>query len=324
MNLRSHTKKLLALGECMIELSHRDENTLKMGFAGDTLNMAIYLARYRNKTHINVFYGTALGCDPYSEQMLEFCQSEGIDTSLVKQIPDKLPGLYLIRTDTHGERTFYFYRSDSAARQFFHASQLETLQDHFLNMDIIYFSGIGLAIWDESSRIKLFSLIQKARQHGIQICFDSNYRAKLWPDTRLAQQLIQKAWSLSDIYLPTFEDHKALFHDSSPEALTHRLIHDESLKEVVVKDGANGCWIGYQGQIQWVPACTLTKIVDTTAAGDSFNAGYLSARLQGFEPLEAAKLGHRLAAQVVSFPGAIIPESEMPDLLPIFKRNHKL
>lgn len=310
----SRTQKLLALGECMIELSHADENTLKMGFAGDTLNTAVYLARYREKTQIEVLYATALGNDPYSEKMLSFWKQEGIHTQLVQQIPEKLPGLYLIRTDTHGERTFYFYRSDSAARQFFYVSPIEMLEATFLKMDIVYFSGIGLGIWDESSRTKLFNLIQKARKAGVRICFDSNYRPKLWPDPKLAQKTMQTAWNLSDIYLPTFEDHQILFHDQSPELLAHRLIQEERLKEVVVKAGADGCWIGYQNKVDWVPACTLTKVVDTTAAGDSFNAGYLSARLKGFEPLEAAKKGHELAAQVVSFPGAIIPKTEMPNL----------
>lgn len=312
--MRLNHKKLLALGECMIELSHLNENTMKMRFAGDTLNTAVYLARYQDKIDTNIFYGTAIGCDPYSQQMLNFWENEGIDTNLVQKMENKLSGLYFIKTDSKGERTFYFYRQDSAARQFFHVSNIEILKKAFLNMDVIYFSAIGLAIWDEWSCTQLFDLIQLARQAGVLICFDSNYRPKLWPNKKIAQDLIQKAWSLSDIYLPTFEDHQALFGDQSPEALIHRLIHDESIKEVVVKAGAKGCLVGSQNQIQWIPAHLQEEVIDTTGAGDSFNAAYLAARLKEFEPSVAAEFGHRLAAEVIRFKGAIIPRETMPDL----------
>ncbi len=52
--------------------------------------------------------------------------------------------------------------------------------------------------------------------------------------------------------------------------------------------------------------------VDTTAAGDSFAAGYLAARLRGEAPAAAARAGHRLAAVVITHPGAIIPREAMP------------
>jgi 2-dehydro-3-deoxygluconokinase len=52
--------------------------------------------------------------------------------------------------------------------------------------------------------------------------------------------------------------------------------------------------------------------VDTTAAGDSFNAGYLAARIGGASPIDAARAGHRLAGIVIMTPGAIIAREAMP------------
>jgi 2-dehydro-3-deoxygluconokinase len=52
--------------------------------------------------------------------------------------------------------------------------------------------------------------------------------------------------------------------------------------------------------------------VDTTAAGDSFNAGYLAARINGAMPRDAAAAGHRLAGAVIMAPGAVIPKDAMP------------
>jgi 2-dehydro-3-deoxygluconokinase len=97
--------KVASIGECMIELRHRSERELDLGFGGDTLNFAVYLARLSRGTGIAVDYVTALGDDPYSEQMLAGWRAEGVGCELVARLPGRLPGLHTIRTDDHGYRT---------------------------------------------------------------------------------------------------------------------------------------------------------------------------------------------------------------------------
>jgi 2-dehydro-3-deoxygluconokinase len=308
------SKKFLSLGECMVELSHLDENSLKMGFAGDTLNTAVYLARYQKKTNLEVFYASAIGQDPYSKKMRAFWEKEGIQTDLIEVIPDKLSGLYLIDTDEKGERSFYFYRSDSAARQFFEKISKEKLYTFSQTLDYLYFSGISLAILDPHSQEQCFNFIQTARKNGAIIVFDSNYRPALWSNIEEAKETIQKAHALCDIYLPTFDDHRDLFGAPSPESMLQRLIETTQMKEIIVKKGKEGCWVADQGKVEWTPAKNLKQVKDTTAAGDSFNAAYLAARIQGIKPLDAVEYGHQLASVVVQHPGAIIPKAAMPDL----------
>src|ERR1700722_7328175 len=119
------TKKLAAIGEAMIEFSHETERKLNMSFAGDTLNVATYLARLQPYTKTQIHYVTALGTDPYSQLMLADWQREGIQINSVIQLPHKLPGLYLIRTDAKGERELFFYRSQSAAKELFKNDQIK-------------------------------------------------------------------------------------------------------------------------------------------------------------------------------------------------------
>lgn len=302
-----------AIGEAMIELSHQQEKTLKMSFAGDSLNTSVYLARLTSFTQTQINYITLLGADPYSEMMLNEWQQEGINTNAIDQLSHKLPGLYLIRTDETGERTFYFYRSQSAARELFSLEHAKKVEPILLQMNYLYLSNITLAILDKEKYQRLFAILTKAKQKGISIIFDTNYRPSLWSSVDAAQSATKEIMRLVDISLVTFDDEKKLFGDHTPAHCAKR-IHQFGAKEVIVKCGAEPCIVSVGGEQYEVPAQPVQKVVDTTSAGDAFNAGYLAARWQNHSPQEAARSAHTLASTVIQHPGAIIPKSAMPVL----------
>lgn len=306
-------KQIGVIGEAMLELSHQTPTSLSLSFAGDTLNFAVYLRRLLQNQAFDVHYVTALGQDVYSDQMLLDWQTEGLKTDLIRRLENKLPGLYLIRTDNKGERTFYFYRSNSAARDLFKGNNLTDLSQKLTGMNYLYFSGISLAILDEASREYLMDILQKAKQLGAQIIFDTNYRPSLWANSDSARKVIQPFLKYVDIALPTFMDDQLVFGDATPEASVQRLL-ENGVTEVVVKCGAESALVATLNQQQKVPSCLVDKIIDTTAAGDSFNSAYLAARLLGFDPVRACLQGHELAAKVITQPGAIIPRIIMPNL----------
>jgi len=308
-------KKIAAIGEAMLELSHQSDTTLALSFAGDTLNFAIYLRRLLpiHPQQFDIHYVTAIGNDPYSDTMLTNWQQEKLNTDLVVRVKKKLPGLYLIRTNTAGERTFYFYRQHSAAKEFFNDSHAIDLLQPLLTMDYLYLSGIVLAILDPSSRERLWALLEEAKKKGLKIIFDTNYRAVLWPSQQSAKEAIEHTLPWVDIALPTLLDEQALFSDANAEACAQRLLK-KGITEIVVKCGAEPAFVATMNQQTSVPACTSEKVIDTTGAGDSFNAAYMAARLLGWEPIKAAQWGHRLAATVITCPGAIIPKTIMPHL----------
>lgn len=95
--------RIVLIGEAMLELS-QDDDGWRLGHGGDTVNMAIHLARSGH----NVAYLTALGSDPFSDDLRNRWRAEGINTSLVLTDPTKNPGLYAIRTDDSGERSFFY------------------------------------------------------------------------------------------------------------------------------------------------------------------------------------------------------------------------
>jgi 2-dehydro-3-deoxygluconokinase len=297
----------------MVELRHRSPVELELAYGGDTLNFAVYLARLTRDRGGRVDYVTALGDDAYSDGMLAMWQAEGVGTELVARLPGRLPGLYTIRVDERGERSFTYWRSNSAARDVLKDGRAGRLGEALTGYDLLYLSGITLSILDPSQRQALMAIADTVRAAGGRVAFDSNYRPVGWPDRVTAQRAVDDMLTRTDIALPTLEDEQALFGVPDAPALAERL-HRQGVAEVAIKLGPAGCFLSSAASTGKVPAEKVSKVVDSTAAGDSFNAGYLAARLLGAPPDAAARLGCALAARVVAHRGAIIPAEAMADV----------
>jgi len=305
--------RVAAIGECMLELTHRDEQTLALGYGGDTLNTALYLARTAAGSEIAVDYLTAVGDDPMSETMVRSWQAEGVGVGRVARLAGRLPGLYLIRTGAAGERRFFYWRDQAAVRSLFETTETEPLLPALAEYDALYFSGVTLAVLAPEARQRFRAALAAARSRGRLVAFDTNYRPALWPNTVAARIVFAEFLPVISLALPTFEDEEAMWGDGDSEA-TARRYAAAGVPEVAVKCGARGCTLFFGGGILDVPVSVSVKAVDTTAAGDGFNAGYLAARLTGASLEQAARAGHRLAGAVVQYPGAIIPRAATPHL----------
>ncbi|TGQ69391.1 MAG: sugar kinase [Mesorhizobium sp.] len=293
-------KGIASIGECMLELSGQTGPNWRMGFAGDTFNTlwALHaLSGDRPATYVSAF-----GDDPFSRDQIGFFAQNGVGIGSSPVIPGARPGLYAI-TLTGAERSFTYWRGDAAARQL--ASDPTALSKSLENQALVYFSGITLAILDAAARGTLLTAVAKARAAGSTIAFDPNYRPRLWRNREEAQAAIVEALAVTDIALPTFPDEQMLFGDEAPLATAARL--GRLVGEVVVKNGEAPALIAENGSVQEVPAIHVATPVDTTGAGDSFNGGYLAARLAGFGPADAARRAHRVAAGVVQVRGALAP-----------------
>jgi len=298
--------KVASLGECMIEFSQSHDGSFRRGFGGDTLNTALYLARLG----IDTSYVTALGDDGLSDDMLDAWRSENINTDLVIRAAGCLPGLYMIERDTKGERTFLYWRDRAPAREFFEHADDASLA-RLAQFDWLYLSGISLSLYGESGRARLRELLAATRRNGGRIAFDGNYRPRGWSDASTARRAFTDILPLIDLALPTFEDEQVLFGDKELDRCIDRY-RTSGVNEIVVKRGPQGCAIAAGGDRIEVPPPRVVEPIDTTAAGDSFNAGYLAARIGDASPREAALAGHRLAAVVIMSPGAVIARDAMP------------
>lgn len=274
-----------------------------MGFAGDTFNTAWYIKTLAPDWETR--FVSRVGTDDVSDRMLAMMTDAGIDTNHIQRSQDRSAGLYLISV-TDGERSFSYWRSHSAARQL--AADETALTQATDDADVVYFSGITMAILDAAGRARLLGTARKARTAGKTVVFDSNLRPRLWANPDEMTQTVMQAAAVSDIVLPSFDDEAAHFGDADIIATRDRYL-EAGASIVVVKDGAGEIHYSKDGQTGCVKPPAATQIVDTTSAGDSFNAGFLVGLAQSGSMQDAIRLAAQVAGQVIAQKGALVPLS---------------
>jgi 2-dehydro-3-deoxygluconokinase len=312
--------RVASIGECMIELKQaqgsQPGDLYSRWFGGDTLNTSVYLARLG----VGVDYITALGDDPLSDEMIAGWREERVGTEKVARLKGKLPGIYLIATDAKGERRFFHWRDTAAARSLLDLPETEAMLQSLASYDVIYLSAVTLSIYHEAARARLLDALRQARARGARIAFDTNFRVRGWPDLEVARRIFRETFETSDIVLASTEDLLPLYPNESTDGLFGKIPSNE----VVLRLAEPKSLVRVGDATHAIAAAPLgAPVVDTTAAGDSFSAAYIAARLAGAAPVDAARAGHRLAGVVVCHPGAIIPRSAMPAIADIVPASSK-
>lgn len=308
-------KKIAVIGECMLELSapaNQDKSSQRpsiLSYGGDTLNTSVYLSRLG----VEVEYITALGDDSMSDWLQDQWIAEGVGTSHVRRYANSVPGLYMIELDEKGERSFLYWRKDSPATRIFnHAESADELFASLKGCEWIYLSGITLALYPDDARERLFDGLQEYRKLGGKIIFDNNYRPAQWSDRATTQAVYEKMYALTDLALPSLEDELKVTGLENEGDVIKRLDRF-GISEIVLKMGEKSCLV-ISGDIREYVSTEKVNVIDTTSAGDAFNAGYIAARLNDHLPVESCMSGHRLASTVIQHKGAIIPKSAMPSV----------
>jgi 2-dehydro-3-deoxygluconokinase len=297
--------RVVAIGEVMIELARGGDGRFGISCGGDTFNTAVYLAR----AGAEVAFATALGDDTFSEGILALAAAENVARDLMLRVPGRVPGLYLIDGDGSGGRRSYHWRDGAPAGDLFELNDWARIAEGLLGARMIYFSGITLSLYSNTGIGRFLAVLEMARKAGAKVAFDGNFRPHGWKgDLGRARTVFIEALKRVDVALPTFDDEAVLWGDPSPESTVERM-QAFGIDEVVVKNGPNSALLATGGKREHVPVPEVVEPIDTLAAGDGFNAGYLAARLAGAGPLDATMAAHRLAAQVIRHRGAIMPRT---------------
>lgn len=294
--------RIIGIGEAMVELSPAGEGLYRLGFAGDTFNTAWHMSQLLGDS-ASVGFCTRIGADAISERFLGELAADGLDPGIVGRDQARHMGLYLIEL-SGTERSFQYWRGESAARAL--ADEDSRLGDDLDGANLIHVSGITLAILAPQARERLYDVLSTARRAGARISFDPNVRRQLWSDLGQARSAITEMVRITDVVLPSFDDEQLLWGDSDP-ADTVRRYREHGVTELAVKNGSQPVLCALSAGENMVQTPQVTGIVDTTGAGDAFNAGYLAARCRGLGQEGAVLAGQAVSAEVLKSTGARAP-----------------
>lgn len=289
------TFDICAIGEAMVEFNQRDPAlpVFHRGFGGDTSNCLIAAAR----SGARCAYMSQLGDDAFGSALRDLWRAETVDDSSVRTLPGAGTGIYFV---THGPdgHEFTYRRAGSAAAKM-----------DVADVDIaviarsrwLHLSGISLAISESASRAA-WHAVRVARDHGVRVSLDLNFRPRLWR-REVALDMLGQVAAEADILFAGHDEIEMLTGIAdTPRALGWA--HGVGARNVALKLGARGCVVS-DGKISRSIQAYRVEAVDATGAGDCFAGALLSRLATGVSLFEAADYANTAAALSTTAWGAV-------------------
>jgi 2-dehydro-3-deoxygluconokinase len=265
----------------------RHAGSLELKIGGAESNLAIALSRLG----LSAGWAGFLGDDEPGQLVLDCIRAEGVDTSRVRRLPDRPTGLYL-REQVGAETRVYYYRRGSAAS----TMSAEAFDpDYLKGARFVHLTGITPALSKECGDFALWAS-REARASGARLCFDVNYRSKLW-GAEEARVFAEEILPEVDLLLVGDEEARALW-GREDEGFVRELA-ERGPEEVVLKKGGAGSLAFVEGEILEHPAFEVAE-VDPVGAGDAFAAGYLAGHLWGLPAGERLRVANAMGAMSVA------------------------
>ena len=289
-----------SIGEAMIEISNIKNSLYNQSFAGDTLNFCNYL----DKKKLNAFFLSAIGKSEINQSLLDFVKSKKISTKYIKKINQFEVGLYLIKNKDNGEKQFFYWRDESAAKHYFNNIDFLNLYKELKNFDYIYFSGITLSIIHISKLNNFIKLLNLLKSKKIKIVFDFNIRPSRWNKKNL-NIFLDSVLKFVDICFLSGEDMNYWKNKNDIKSY-EQIVRKYKLKHSIFRKNAKFTYVFLNKTRYVFKNKLLKKVVDTSGAGDGFNAAYLSNFIVNNDPVLALKAGSSLGSKIVMKKGAIV------------------
>ncbi|WP_028545489.1 sugar kinase [Paenibacillus taiwanensis] len=266
-------------------------SNLTPSFGGAETNVAIGLSRLGHSAG----WCGRLGNDPFGQRIYKLVRGEGVDVTRTS-FTDEAPTGLMIRENTIGRSSVYYYRQLSAASKM----TPEHLDEAYIaGAKILHITGITPAL-SESCAATAAAAMDIAKQHGVKVSFDPNLRLKLW-NVKAAQKVLLPLAQKADYFLPGLDELKLLYETESIDEIVAKL--GELSAVSIVKGGEDKTYILENGKWSAVPYYKVDQVVDTVGAGDGFCAGFLAGLLRDFSLEEAVRLGNLIGAQVIQTVG---------------------
>lgn len=281
-------KKIICFGEALIDMLNTEHSQYTAFVGGAPANVAVGIAKLGGQAS---FIGQ-VGADKFGRSIREFLSLYKVDVEHLLSHPYAKTALAFVQLDDTGDRSFSFYR-EQTADVLMDKSQLNpnSLSDaailHLCSNTLTTQTGFELSL----------GAIELAKQHNTVVSFDLNLRDELWPNSQIDLTRVDSIIELADVVKFSAEELELISASEPHYFIANKINSGTSLVLVTHGDKPIEYFSkGFSGHIT-VPE---TNVVDTTGAGDSFVAGFLTAIANSLELAEVVANQDRLR-QVIAF-----------------------
>jgi len=276
---------ITTLGEALVEFSFMGREQFGRGYSGDPVNVGVAACRLG----MRVALLSSVGKDAMGEWLLQKVNEEGIYTDAVT-VENGVTGIYFITLRENGEHQFTYYRRGTPASMM----KLNERQKEVIRSSrVLHASGITQAI-GESASASLLEAFSIAKREHCFVSYDVNYRPSL-TDRDRAMKKLEDVRDLVDILFISSEDYELLFGKKDEGIKIAREMKTRGFNNVVVKEGNKGSVALVDG-MEYTAKTFRINAVDTTGAGDAYDAGFICSLLEGRNVKEAMEFGSATAA----------------------------
>ena len=269
---------------------------------GGSANTSLALAQMG----IPVTVFSKIGADQNGQFILDELQRHGVETSCICTAEHETTPFTYVGIHPNGERTFL--HTPGTNRTF-------TLEDidceAVLRGDFLLYQDLWVLPGVDGQPGA--GLLAKARDRGLVTFLDECWG--LGPNREAWETMLPHA----DYALPSLDDMKAIYSESEPETIV-RLLHENGARKVVIKMGKDGALLSSDGTTSLIPAYA-TDVVDTTGAGDCFDAGFIAGLAHGLSDVKAAHSGSLAAAACLRHVGGAVGIPPFASLLEDLKHR---
>jgi 2-dehydro-3-deoxygluconokinase len=289
---------LVTIGETMALLAApevgklRHAANLTLGIGGAESNVAIGVARLG----LPATWIGRVGADELGELVLSRIRAEGVDVTAAVRDPAVPTSLMIKERPLPGVGRVTYYRKDGPGSRL-HPSDVDDATLRAAR--VLHVSGITPAL-SEGARRTVQEATERARDLGVTVSVDVNYRAALWrPDE--ARPVLRELVRHCDVLFAGDEEAELLGVPGTPREQARGLA-ELGPADVVVKLGARGALALVDGEVVPVDPVRV-EAVDSVGAGDAFVAGYLAELMAGADPATRLRTAALCGAFAVSSPG---------------------
>lgn len=283
-------------------------NQLSLHTGGCAANTAMDLT----KIGISASIIGKVGKDGFGDFLVNALKNSGVNTDGLAAKDGINTSASVVLSASNGERTFLHCYGSNADLTY------EDIDFNIIkNSKILFIAGTNLM--PKFDGVPCSKVLKKAKDMGVYTALDT-----AWDATGRWMDIVEPSLPYLDLFIPSYDEAKMIAGKEEPEEIADVLL-SKGVKLAVIKLGKDGCFIkNIDGEKYTIPTYSDIIVIDTTGAGDSFAAGFITGLVKGWDLCKCGKFANAVGTHCVMEVGSSTGIKSMEEILKFMKKYEKV